>query len=114
MSFRCDSCEKYHGNCGNHFIDWDGHIRRDIPSESMYDNVVGDIPSCFIASKDYLKKQREKMFIPLSVIDAIKAEIEPYVYENKYAECIKEDMTGWICVSEVLKIIDRKVKEQTS
>ena len=49
--------------------------------------------------------------IPLSVIEEIKAEIEPYVYENRYAESIKDDMTGWVCASEVLKIIDEKVKE---
>ena len=41
------------------------------------------------------------------VLDKIRAEIEPYVYENKYEDCIGGDMTGWICASEVLRIIDK-------
>ena len=64
------------------------------------------------AIPEMFTKNKEQV-IPLSTIDDIKAEIEPYVYENRYAESIKDDMTGWVCASEVLKMIDDKVKEYT-
>ena len=46
-------------------------------------------------------------------LDKIRDEIEPYAYENKYEECIRDDMTGWICAWDALKIIDRYREEKT-
>lgn len=54
--FKCNNCAKFKGNCGNHFKDSNGHIVWDCPSESMYDGVIGDIPSCFDPSTEFQKR----------------------------------------------------------
>jgi hypothetical protein len=54
--------------------------------------------------------QTEKQAIPLDKIKQAREKIEPYVYEDKY-DCINDDMTGWICASEVLLILDKLIAE---
>lgn len=49
----------------------------------------------------------------MKLIDKVKQareEIEEYVYSDKY-ECINEDMTNWICASEVVAILDRLIAD---
>lgn len=49
---------------------------------------------------------------PLSeVLKNIKAELEPYKYEDKY-KCCTTDCTGWICVVDVLNIIDKHMEKR--
>ena len=49
--------------------------------------------------------------IPLDRIKQAKEEIEPYVHEDKY-DCINDDMTGWICASEVVAILDKLIESE--
>ena len=44
-------------------------------------------------------------------IEKVKAEIEEYQYENKYAEAVKDDMEGWICASDALRIFNKYLVE---
>ena len=50
----CKNCAKYEGNCGNHFIDWNGHINYDISNEA-FDG------SCFIPSEEYKEELKENI-----------------------------------------------------
>lgn len=55
--FTCNNdCAFYKGDCGHHFHDSQGHIVWGVPSESMYDGVIGDIPKCFEPSEEYKKR----------------------------------------------------------
>ena len=52
----CKDCANYKGNCGHHFHDVNGHILWDVPSESMYDGVIGSTPYCFEPSSEFQKR----------------------------------------------------------
>ena len=60
--FKCNDCTFYKGDCGHHFHDSQCHILWDVPSESMYDGVIGDIPKCFKPSEEY-KKEKDELII---------------------------------------------------
>ena len=79
----CKNCAKYKGNCGNHFKDCNGHTLWDVPSESMFDGVIGNIPSCFEPSIQYKEEQTMNLVKALSKypIDILKRAIE-YAEEN--------------------------------
>lgn len=50
----CRDCRYYQGNCGNHYHDWKtDHINYEIPSEGMFDGVIGNTPRCFAPSVEY-------------------------------------------------------------
>ena len=74
----CKDCAKYEGDCGLHFKDTRGHILWDVPSESMYDGVIGDTPYCFEPSKEYQEKNDMKLIKTLAEysIDILKRAID--------------------------------------
>lgn len=49
----CADCKHYKGNCGHHFVDWNGHINYEIPDEDME-------RFCFEPSAEFLEKQKEE------------------------------------------------------
>lgn len=57
---KCRDCYQYIGDCGHHFKDWNGHINYEIPSEGMFDGVIGDTPRCFRPSEEYLDSIKEE------------------------------------------------------
>lgn len=91
---KCKDCEKYKGNCGNHFKDINGHIMWDTPAESMYDGAIGDAPKCFIPSKAYQEKCNDKVIKELArdySADILKRALE-YKTKNdpQISPCIRK------------------------
>lgn len=58
MEYECRNCKNYKGDCGNHFVDQNGHINYEIPRESCYVNRVS--PFCFEPSNEYKKELFKK------------------------------------------------------
>jgi predicted RNase H-like nuclease (RuvC/YqgF family) len=59
---------------------------------------------CCSTSRYELKRLKEG-------IKKVKAEIEEYQYENKYAEAVKDNMEGWICAFDAINIINKYLGE---
>lgn len=71
----CTTCKHYKYDCGHHFIDYDGHINYNIPRESMYDGVLGDIPSCWEPSEQYknqITNERINFLVKKYSVDELK------------------------------------------
>lgn len=94
----CIDCRFYHGNCGNHYHDWStDHINYEIPSESMFDGVIGDTPKCFEPSEEYQAKVNREIAeniaeYPLEVIQMaikIKAARETGMSKSKTSPLCK-------------------------
>lgn len=88
----CKNCAHYKGNCGHHFVNADGHINYDIPSETMGDKWGGGIPSCWEASAEY-KKERDmetvKELARCYSADILKRALK-YKTESGYLSWLKE------------------------
>lgn len=75
----CTTCNYYKDNCGRHFIDNDGHINYNIPRESMYDGILGDIPACWEPSEQYKKQltnERIRLLSTNYLVDELKQALE--------------------------------------
>ena len=70
MKEECKYCEYYNGNCGNHHIDFYGHINYDIPAEY--------VTNCFQPSEKFIEKQKEEKAKQLSnyPLDIIEKALE--------------------------------------
>ena len=55
----CKYCKKYKGDCGNHFIDSNGHINFEIPKETILDKYNN--PTCFEDTRTKYKELYDRM-----------------------------------------------------
>lgn len=74
---KCADCKHYKGNCGHHFVDWNGHINYEIPDEGME-------RFCFEPSEKFLVKQKEE-HIKRLMLEYTAEEIEEAVKKLKEA-----------------------------
>lgn len=52
-------CKNFKGDCGNHFVDLNGHTNFDIPSESKLDHY--NIPVCFEDTRTKFMELHDRM-----------------------------------------------------
>lgn len=61
--------------------------------------------------EQYTKGYNDCKIDILVKVKQAKEEIEEYVHCDKY-DCINEDMTNWICASEVVAILDKLIESE--
>jgi hypothetical protein len=94
----CKYCEKFSGDCGNHFKDKYGHTDFEIPKESVLDNY--GVPNCFVDSNTKYKNLYERL----------REEIENLPNSDKYTLCL--DKKHLVNILDALLIADKDEKSK--
>lgn len=86
----CRDCKNYSGNCGHHFRDWKtDHINYEIPSEGMFDGVIGDTPRCFEPSEEYQAMVNRQVAEEIAQYPAEVIKMALEIKENKDGDNVK-------------------------
>lgn len=91
--YSCKNCAKYkgdwRGDCGHHYTHFNQKLRKfetnyEIPSESMFDNVIGSCPSCWEPNQVLVEQKKAERIAQL-INNYSLEELEQAVY-LKYSQ----------------------------